>query len=145
MLVDREKKKSFVWKHEGLCVWGGWYIYSSSSLGKMMLKNTKNINILKDQTKITLNENNIKVKGENLKETKLFKKESLYLGSYQQWWINTFTVLEENVVKLRFHSYSYCQLRREGGVVKTNFLSCPRNKRFFSQCTCSKILPQDSL
>ena len=49
-----------------------------------MLKNTKNINILKDQTKITLNENNIKVKGENLKETKLFKKESLYLGSYQQ-------------------------------------------------------------
>ena len=66
-----------------VCVWGG-YIYSSSSLGKMMLKNTKNINILKDQTKITLNENNIKVKGENLKETKLFKKESLYLGSYQQ-------------------------------------------------------------
>ena len=65
-------------------MWGGWYIYSSSSLGKMMLKNTKNINILKDQTKITLNENNIKVKGENLKETKLFKKESLYLGSYQQ-------------------------------------------------------------
>ena len=60
------------------------HIYSSSSLGKMMLKNTKNINILKDQTKITLNENNIKVKGENLKETKLFKKESLYLGSYQQ-------------------------------------------------------------
>ena len=39
------------------------YIYSSSSLGKMMLKNTKNINILKDQTKITLNENNTKVEG----------------------------------------------------------------------------------
>lgn len=56
-----------------------------------------------------------KWKGEKLRETKLFKKESLYFGSYQQWWINTFAVLEENVVKFRFHSYSYCQLRREGG------------------------------
>ena len=84
MLVDRKKKKNHLCESMRVCVCVGGYIYSSSSLGKMMLKNTKNINILKDQTKITLNENNIKVKGENLKETKLFKKESLYLGSYQQ-------------------------------------------------------------
>ena len=35
-----------------------------------MLKNTKNINILKDQTKITLNENNIKVEGWEVKRNK---------------------------------------------------------------------------
>ena len=59
-----------------MCVkaWGSvceyMYIYSSSSLGKMMLKNTKNINILKDQTKITLNENNTKVEGWQVKRNK---------------------------------------------------------------------------
>lgn len=65
MLVD---KKSCVWIYVYVCEY--MYIYSSSSLDKMMLKNTKNINILKDQTKITLNENNTKVEGWQVKRNK---------------------------------------------------------------------------